>query len=514
MLVAIAALSLLPSAVLALAAPASNVTLARRQLGSGTFSGTATFVSSPSSSCQIQTMKNPKPRFAPDKQYGADNGDPPPLCETACGACGPNWIPWNRNYFAALSQNTFNAIGGYNGPQCGQCAHVRKDGNTVVVPIVDSCPGCANYGPYSLDLSIHAFGDLVGGTDNARRIGRMSIEWSIGPCGDHGAGKGRSDPPAPAPQPPAPAPSPTPSPTPSPSPTPRPQPPTCTRSYTIRSGDNCNSLAQQNGLSQQQLSQLNGDGLNCNNLQVGAVVCVAADGIGFQQPPQPPQPQPSSSSTPPPPAPQTSRSNPPAPSSSSSSRRAPTSTTEPRHSTAHTTARPPTSTTSTTPASPSPTPAPTLSCTLTYPNPEPGTASTCDSLSAHFGLTTEAFRALNPTVNCAGIADDLVCVAGTFASTPSVKRRKAMAVAHAHGAARVAVNADAAVAKGGLVEVHVADGAACDASKAVRTCDGARKGWFECVGGVWSAEKGGVCGAGTACWGVRGAGGVAAIECI
>ncbi|KAJ3118277.1 hypothetical protein HDU96_002713 [Phlyctochytrium bullatum] len=236
--------------------------LARRQLGGGTFSGTATY-------------------------YGADPGDPAPTCVTSCGACGPSYIPWDWNYFAAISISTFNKYspGGnsYGNSLCGQCAHVTKDGRSVVVPIVDACPGCDNYGPYSLDLSLAAFGDLVGGQDRARQIGRMEIQWYIGDCGSHGAGKGQPSQPKPQPQP-------------QPQPEPQPQPPSngggsssglggCSKSYTIKSGDTCWALANSNGLSVDQFRSLNNNP-DCQNLQIGQV-----------QPEQPkpepkPQPQP------------------------------------------------------------------------------------------------------------------------------------------------------------------------------------------------------------------------------
>ncbi|KAJ3118432.1 hypothetical protein HDU96_001599 [Phlyctochytrium bullatum] len=106
--------------------------------------------------------------------YGDGGNDPGPFCTPNCGHCGPNFIPKNRGYFAAIHSDLFSF------DICGACAYVYKDGKQVVVPVVDSCPTC---NPNSLDLSHQAFSDLVGGWDEATRIGLMQIEWEVRPCG-------------------------------------------------------------------------------------------------------------------------------------------------------------------------------------------------------------------------------------------------------------------------------------------------------------------------------------------
>ncbi|KAJ3331941.1 hypothetical protein HDU76_001770 [Blyttiomyces sp. JEL0837] len=95
--------------------------------------------------------------------------DPPPIPPYGIGACGYNFIPKNHEYFAALAQYTFDKYhiedddGFKPNAVCGQCIKVEANGNSVVVPIVDSCPGCAKRGPYALDLSHQAIADLSGG---------------------------------------------------------------------------------------------------------------------------------------------------------------------------------------------------------------------------------------------------------------------------------------------------------------------------------------------------------------
>ncbi|KAJ3109239.1 hypothetical protein HDU96_007270 [Phlyctochytrium bullatum] len=105
--------------------------------------------------------------------YGDGGNDPGPFCTPNCGHCGPNFIPKNRGYFAAIHSDLFSF------DLCGACAFVYKDGKQVVVPIVDSCPTC---NPNSLDLSHQAFADLVGGWNEATRIGLMQIQWEVRPC--------------------------------------------------------------------------------------------------------------------------------------------------------------------------------------------------------------------------------------------------------------------------------------------------------------------------------------------
>jgi expansin len=57
---------------------------------------------------------------------------------------------------------------------CGRCAKVTGPTGTVVVQIVDRCPGC---GPGGLDLHPEAFAKLAPLSD-----GRIEVRWSYVPC--------------------------------------------------------------------------------------------------------------------------------------------------------------------------------------------------------------------------------------------------------------------------------------------------------------------------------------------
>ncbi|KAJ3301269.1 hypothetical protein HDU76_005792 [Blyttiomyces sp. JEL0837] len=118
------------------------------------------------------------------------NPDPRPFPPDGQSACGPNYIPTDKNYYAALSEDTFNSYSpdgdSYKNPICGQCAKVRaSNGNEVYVPIIDACPGCGERGPYDLDLSHQAIADLMGDWSYGQFL--KKIKWSIvEDCGDHG----------------------------------------------------------------------------------------------------------------------------------------------------------------------------------------------------------------------------------------------------------------------------------------------------------------------------------------
>ncbi|KAJ3200556.1 hypothetical protein HDU67_002009, partial [Dinochytrium kinnereticum] len=139
-----------------------------------------------------------------------------------------------------------------------------------------------------------AFAELVGGWEQARQIGRTTMTWYIGPCecgkgagSNPGCGGSSTPPPPPPASPPPPPPS-------------NPAPPSngyCAKSYTIRSGDTCYNLARANGMDDRALQALN-SGINCLNLQINQVICVAGGGGGSTPPPPPPPP-----SAPPAPAP-------------------------------------------------------------------------------------------------------------------------------------------------------------------------------------------------------------------
>jgi chitinase len=53
----------------------------------------------------------------------------------------------------------------------------------------------------------------------------------------------------------------------------------CSSYYVIKSGDYCYAIAQNNGISLDQFYTLNA-GINCNNLQIGQIVCVSGNGGG------------------------------------------------------------------------------------------------------------------------------------------------------------------------------------------------------------------------------------------
>ncbi|KAJ3115583.1 hypothetical protein HDU96_000407 [Phlyctochytrium bullatum] len=119
--------------------------------------------------------------------YGQGGGDPPPIkTQGGIGACGFDSPPDER-YFAALYQPLFNAhLVRWPSNVCGQCVSVgcvdgddRCGGRTVIVPIVDSCPGCEATG---VDLSHQAFAELVGSGEEATRIGKMAVTWTVVDC--------------------------------------------------------------------------------------------------------------------------------------------------------------------------------------------------------------------------------------------------------------------------------------------------------------------------------------------
>jgi hypothetical protein len=104
---------------------------------------------------------------------GSYTGDVPPYKPFGVGACGQE--PVNKNYFVALNANA------YAKGACGECAKVTYAGKCVVVPIVDLCPTCGG-GRSGIDVSLQAFGDLVGGTGNARNLGLIKVNFEIVKC--------------------------------------------------------------------------------------------------------------------------------------------------------------------------------------------------------------------------------------------------------------------------------------------------------------------------------------------
>ena len=96
----------------------------------------------------------------------------PPYKPYGIGACGEE--PVNKDLFVAMN------AGAYDG-SCGLCAKVQYQGKCVVAPIVDKCPGCGG-GSSGLDLSLHAFGQLVGGRDQAKFLGTVKVDFELVAC--------------------------------------------------------------------------------------------------------------------------------------------------------------------------------------------------------------------------------------------------------------------------------------------------------------------------------------------
>ena len=117
--------------------------------------------------------------------YGADYqkvgdayiGDVPPYKPYGIGACGQE--PIDKNFFVAMNTNAFDG-------SCGFCAKITRGDACVVAPIVDKCPGCGA----GLDLSIQAYGMLVGGEAEARRLGVTNVDFEIVVCPQNKASTG------------------------------------------------------------------------------------------------------------------------------------------------------------------------------------------------------------------------------------------------------------------------------------------------------------------------------------
>lgn len=125
------------------------------------------------SSCRMTYYGSDYTR-APNGQYV---GDVPPVAPFGIGACGQD--PVNPNYFVSMNAGAFNGA-------CGYCAKITYGGTCVVAPIVDKCPGCAE----GLDVSLHVFGQLVGGVDRAKQMGVANVNFEIVACPADRASKG------------------------------------------------------------------------------------------------------------------------------------------------------------------------------------------------------------------------------------------------------------------------------------------------------------------------------------
>ena len=92
------------------------------------------------------------------------------------GSCGHQ--NQDTDHVAALatgSMSLYNPSNPNNNPLCGHKVKVwesAKPANSVVVSIVDTCPGC--HGKYDLDLSPAAFNKLAD-----PNVGRIKISWEF-----------------------------------------------------------------------------------------------------------------------------------------------------------------------------------------------------------------------------------------------------------------------------------------------------------------------------------------------
>ncbi|KAF8182957.1 riboflavine-aldehyde-forming enzyme [Pholiota molesta] len=84
--------------------------------------------------------------------------------EPGLGACG---VSNNANDFiVALSPAEYSS-----GANCGRDIEVQYQGKSVIVEVVDLCPGCASG---SIDLSPAAFSQLAD-----ESLGRIQVTWSF-----------------------------------------------------------------------------------------------------------------------------------------------------------------------------------------------------------------------------------------------------------------------------------------------------------------------------------------------
>lgn len=91
--------------------------------------------------------------------------------DTGLGACG--WVSTDSDYIVALSQQVFDKKtpngNPNNNPYCGKKIEAKWGSKTVIVTVVDSCPGCA---PNDLDFSPSAF-EAIANKD----LGRTEFSW-------------------------------------------------------------------------------------------------------------------------------------------------------------------------------------------------------------------------------------------------------------------------------------------------------------------------------------------------
>lgn len=91
--------------------------------------------------------------------------------DTGLGACG--WTSTDSDFIVALSQRVFDTKtpngNPNNNPYCGKKIEAKKGDKTVIVTVVDSCPGCA---ANDLDFSPTAF-EAIADKD----LGRTEFSW-------------------------------------------------------------------------------------------------------------------------------------------------------------------------------------------------------------------------------------------------------------------------------------------------------------------------------------------------
>jgi expansin (peptidoglycan-binding protein) len=122
--------------------------------------------------CSADTSDSTPSRFEdgtepyPNLYESTYSGDATYYDAEGTGACG---IRMPRDYLVAAINDEQ-----YSRANCGRCVRVRGPRGSVVVQVVDKCPGCDRG---DLDLSQTAFKRIANMSD-----GRVGISWSFVDC--------------------------------------------------------------------------------------------------------------------------------------------------------------------------------------------------------------------------------------------------------------------------------------------------------------------------------------------